>query len=121
VFEDKVAASEWGRQFMEEAESRGSGEDAVSEFKCLVAMIEMWGTCFMFVCLGCMLLTSTTSSALHCNLVEGLNGIERLRKTVFEFSFAGFGGDGPGGKALEWLWLGSISASSRCSCDDEDA
>lgn len=69
--------------------------------------LKCWGHAlciFMFVCLGCMLLTSTTSSALHCNLVEGLNGIERLRKTVFEFSFAGFGGDGPGGKALEWLW-----------------
>ena len=28
---------------------------------------------------------------------RGLNGLERVRKTVFEFSFAGFGGDGPGG------------------------
>ena len=26
-----------------------------------------------------------------------MNGMERVRKTVFEFSFAGFGGDGPGG------------------------
>ncbi|CAL1139653.1 unnamed protein product [Cladocopium goreaui] len=63
VFEDKVAASEWGRQFMEEAESRG------------------------------------------------LNGIERLRKTVFEFSFAGFGGDGPGGALATMKMLRFIQKS----------
>ncbi|CAE7215135.1 unnamed protein product [Symbiodinium natans] len=28
---------------------------------------------------------------------RGMNGPERLRKTLFELSFAGFGGDGPGG------------------------
>ncbi|CAE7555773.1 unnamed protein product [Symbiodinium sp. CCMP2456] len=28
---------------------------------------------------------------------RGMNGRERLRKTLFELSFAGFGGDGPGG------------------------
>ena len=41
------------------------------------------------------------SRGLH---VEGMNGRERLRKTLFELSFAGFGGDGPGG---QFLW---------CSC-----
>lgn len=35
---------------------------------------------------------------------SGMNGIERLRKTVFEFSFAGFGGDGPGGQRDMILW-----------------
>eukprot|EP00438_Fugacium_kawagutii_P033105 Skav229618 [mRNA] locus=scaffold510:334146:349925:- [translate_table: standard] len=61
VFEDKVAASEWGKQFMEEAERRGP------------------------------------------NWTAGMNGMDRLRKTVFEFSFAGFGGDGPGGDCIRFI------------------
>ena len=32
-------------------------------------------------------------------MCSGMNGPERLRKTLFELSFAGFGGDGPGGAA----------------------
>ena len=30
-----------------------------------------------------------------------MNGPERLRKTLFELSFAGFGGDGPGGAQFD--------------------
>eukprot|EP00913_Durusdinium_trenchii_P026097 g24481.t1 len=63
VFEDKVAASEFGQRFMQEAERRG------------------------------------------------MNGIERLRKTVFEFSFAGFGGDGPGGALATMKMLRFIQKS----------
>lgn len=38
-----------------------------------------------------------------CNAAKGMNGMDRLRKTVFEFSFAGFGGDGPGGLKIPAL------------------
>ena len=63
VFEDKLAASDFGKRFMEEAERRG------------------------------------------------MNGRERLQKTLFEFAFAGFGGDGPGGAFATMKMLRFIQKS----------
>ena len=75
VLEDKMASGKIGQQLMEEAERRGGNT------------LPSW--------------TCRFQGSLH---VEGMNGRERLRKTLFELSFAGFGGDGPGG---QFLW---------CSC-----
>lgn len=45
--------------------------------------------------------------------LRGLDGMERVRKTVFEFSFAGFGGDGPGGALATMKLLRLLSQGPR--------
>ncbi|CAE7176503.1 unnamed protein product, partial [Symbiodinium pilosum] len=42
---------------------------------------------------------------------RGMNGPERLRKTLFELSFAGFGGDGPGGALATFKLLRLLQRS----------
>ena len=76
VLEDKMASGKIGQQLMDEAERRGARQ----HFTILDLPMVSRGPCIDS---------------------EGMNGRERLRKTLFELSFAGFGGDGPGG---QFLW-----------------
>eukprot|EP00913_Durusdinium_trenchii_P035161 g32893.t1 len=68
VFEEKVAAGEIGQNLIQEAEQRG------------------W-------------ITFGSHSLCSCKVqrFRGMNGMDRVRKVVYEFNFAGLGGDGPGG------------------------